>query len=61
MADAAGDQRVVMVNDCTETSTVAMRKVCVGTLTVAICETLDVRLEIRKRHSLGVSRCNSTL
>ena len=61
MADAAGDQRGVAVHDCTETSTVAIRKVSVGTLTVAICETLDVRLEIRKRHSLGVSRCDSTL
>ena len=60
MADAAGDQRGVAVHDCTETSTVAIRKVSVGTLTVAICETLDVRPEVRERHSLGVSRCEST-
>ena len=61
VADAAGDQRGVVVHDCTETSTVAIHKVSVGTLTVAICETLDVRLEIRDRHSLGISRCDSTL
>ena len=61
VADAAGDQRGVAVHDYTETSTVAIRKVSVGTLTVAICETLDVRLEIRNRHGLGVSRCDSTL
>ena len=59
VADAAGDQRGVAVHDCVETSTVAIRKVSVRTLTVAICEMLDVRLEIRKRHSLGVSRCDS--
>ena len=61
MADAAGDQRGVAVHDCTETRTVVIRKVSVGTLTVAICESLDVRLEIRGRHSLGISRCDSTL
>ena len=60
MADAAGDQRGVAVHDCTETSTAAIHKVSIRTLTVAICEILDVRLEIR-RHSLGVSRCDSTL
>ena len=38
MADAADDQRGVAVYDCTETSTVAIRKVSVGTLTVAICD-----------------------
>ena len=61
LADVAGDQRGVAVHDCMETSTVAIRKVSVGTLTLAICETLDVCLEIRKRHSLGVSRCDSML
>ena len=60
MADAASDQRGVAVHDCTETSIVAIREVSVGTLTVETCETLDVRLEIRQRHSLGVSRCEST-
>ena len=49
MVDAAGDHRGVAVHGCTKTSTVAIHKVSVGTLTVAICETLDVRLEIRKR------------
>ena len=61
MADTAVDQRGAAVHDCTETSTVAIHKVSVRTLTVAICESLDVRLEIRKRHSLGVSGCDSTL
>ena len=40
---------------------VSVRKVSVGTLTLSICETLGGRLEIRKRHSLDVSRCDSTL